>query len=109
MLMPMDRLNIQTGKWIPYIKQSIEEIQAYLDYQDQLDQEVEAQEEAISYGGRSRARIYSDIRAQLQRDVKKYRFVDGVEVTIYTINCIVYYTIIFYPINLKVNYFKALI
>ena len=42
MLMPIDRLNIQTGKWIPYIKWSIEEIQAYLDYQDQLDQEVEA-------------------------------------------------------------------
>ena len=27
MLMPIDRLNIQTGKWIPYIKWSIEEIQ----------------------------------------------------------------------------------
>ena len=78
MLMPMDRLNIQTGKWIPYIKWSTEEIQAYLDYQDQLDQEVEAQEEAISYGGRSRARILGDIRAQLCRDAKKYRFVDGV-------------------------------
>ena len=78
MLMPMDRLNIQTGKWIPYIKWSNEEIQAYLDYQDQLDQEVEAQEEAIRYGGHSRARILGDIKAQLRRDAKKYRFVDGV-------------------------------
>ena len=92
MLMPIDRLNIQTGKWIPYIKWSIEEIQAYLDHQDQLDQEVEAQEEAIRYGGRSRNRILGEIKAQLRRDAKKYRFVDGIQY--YTTNYIINYTTI---------------
>ena len=76
--MPLDRLNIQTGQWIPYIKWSKEEVQAYLDYNNQLDQEVEAQEEAISYSGRSRDRILGEIKAQLYRDSKKYRFVDGI-------------------------------
>ena len=78
--MPMDRINLKTGMVIRQRlnRWSTEEIQAYIDYHHQLDQEAEVEEELYSDFssctiGRSRAIGI----ARIQEDARKYRFVDG--------------------------------
>ena len=78
--MPMDRINLKTGIVIRQRlnRWSTEEIQAYIDYHHQLDQEAEVEEELYSdFGSCTIGRSRAIGIARIQEDARKYRFVDG--------------------------------
>ena len=77
--MPMDRLDLSTGTVIRQRlnRWSNKEVEAYLDYQDQLDQEAEAEEQLQGFGGRNKEHIIAEGRAKARKEARIYRFVDG--------------------------------
>ena len=75
----MDRLDLSASIVIRQRlnRWSNKEVEAYLDYQDQLDQEAEAEEQLQGFGGRSKERIIAEGRAKARKEARIYRFVDS--------------------------------
>ena len=74
--MPLDRLDLQTETWVKGRPNwSIEEIHAYIDYDNELQKEVDKEEELIGpFGKRGRKEIIAEVRTRCQEDARKYRF-----------------------------------